>query len=302
MTAVLSTSSRSHVEPAESTPSAGSTPTHAVLAWSGAQRPSGKSRLAMLRSAGLVRRASERVDEGIERTLPVTAALRPLLPGGCLRRGGTVAVGGVRGGDLGGNGATSLLFALLAEASAAGSWCAVVGLPGLGLVAAAETGVAVDRLALIPRPGPDWVDTVGALLDGMDIVVIATPAGVPAQLATRLAAKTRQRGAVLIPVGAWPGADITFEVGGGSWHGLGQGLGRLRRREVEVVVHGRGAATRARRAHLWLPGPQGAPTPMAPTIVPATAGVARALDHRELDHRELDHRVLMEELVERRAS
>jgi hypothetical protein len=296
--AVLSASSRPHVEPAESTPSAGSTPTHAVLAWSGAQRPSGKSRLAMMRSAGLVRRASERADEGIERTLPVAAALRPLLPGGCLRRGGTVAIGGVRGGgDLGGRGATSLLFALLAEASGAGSWCAVVGLPGLGLVAAAETGVAVDRLALVPRPGPDWIDTVGALLDGMDIVVIATPAGVPAQLAARLAAKTRQRGAVLIPVGAWPGADITLEVVGGSWHGLGQGLGRLRRRDVEVVAHGRGAATRARRAHLWLPGPQGTLTPMAPTVVPTPAVPAATVVTRELDRREL-----VTELVERRAS
>jgi hypothetical protein len=160
-----------------------------------------------------------------------------------------------------------------------------VGLPGLGLVAAAEAGLAVDRLALIPRPGPDWVDAVGALLDGMDIVVIATPAGVPAQLATRLAAKTRQRGGVLIPVGRWPGADITLEVVGGSWHGLGEGPGRLRRREVEVVAHGRGAATRARRAHLWLPGPQGTAAPMtAPTFVPAPTIVPARIE-RELERR-----------------
>jgi len=276
MTAVLTASPRPHVEPAESTPSAGSTPTHAAPGLRVVSGAAG-SRLASLRSAGVVRRASERVDERIERTLPVGMALRQLLPGGCLRRGGTVAVaiprpaGGDRAGkDRGseavlGSGATSLLFALLAEASAVGSWCAVVGLPRLGLVAATEAGVAVDRLALVPRPGPDWVDAVGALLDGMDIVVIATPAGVPAQLAARLAAKTRQRGAVLIPVGTWPGADITLEVVGGSWHGLGHGLGRLRRREVEVVAHGRGAATRARRAHLWLPGHLGPTEPIATT-------------------------------------
>src|SRR5687768_13037970 len=117
------------------------------------------TRLESLRAAGLVRRASERVDEGVERSLPVGAALRPLLPGGCLRRGSTVAIS-----FSGAGGATSVLFALLAEASAAGSWCAVVGLPRLGLVAAAEAGVALPRLALVPHPGPDWVDAVGALL------------------------------------------------------------------------------------------------------------------------------------------
>ena len=42
-------------------------------------------------------------------------------------------------------GATSILLALLAGASAAGSWCAVVGMPSLGLVAAAELGIALDR-------------------------------------------------------------------------------------------------------------------------------------------------------------
>jgi len=242
------------------------------------------SRLDSLRAAGLVHRASERVDEGVERSLPVAAALRPLLPGGCLRRGGAIALsvptsgvatgGTALGGTaLGGTatdgralGATSLLFALLAEASAAGSWCAVVGMPRLGLVAAAEAGMVTDRLALVPSPGPDWVDTVGALLDGLDIVAVATPGGVAPRLAGRIAARARQRGAVLVAVGAWPGADVTLEVVRGAWHGLGQGVGRLRRREVEVVASGRGAAARPRRAHLWLPGPSGALTSMAPEL------------------------------------
>jgi hypothetical protein len=226
------------------------------------------ARLDSLRAAGLVRRASERVDGGVEGSLPVTAALRPLLPGGCLRRGGTIAV---RGGSAGGAGATSLLFALLAEASAAGAWCAAVGLPRLGLVAAAEAGVAVRRLALVPHPGPDWIDAVGALLDGLDIVALAVRGGVAPQLAARVAARARQRGAVLIVMGSWPGAEVGLDVVGGSWHGLGQGTGRLRQREVEVVASGRGAAARARRVCLWLPGSSGTPAPMAsaPMAVPA---------------------------------
>jgi hypothetical protein len=212
-----------------------------------------------LRAAGLVRRASERTNTGIEHCLPVGKALRPLFSGGSLRRGSTVAVVTPKSAS----GATSLLFALLAEATAAGSWCAVVGLPRLGLVAAAEAGIAVERLALVPHPGPEWAGVVGALIDGLDLVVTATPTGVPAQLASRLAARARQRGGVLVPIGQWPGADLTLEVVGGSWHGLEQGRGRLRGREVEVAAYGRGAATRPRRARLWLPGPRGTATPMA---------------------------------------
>jgi hypothetical protein len=223
-----------------------------------------------LRAAGLVRRASERVDEGVERGLPVVAALRPLLPGGCLHRGGTIAVsGGIDSGpgsSTGAGRATSLLYALMAEASTVGSWCAAVGLPRLGLVAAAEAGVAVHRLALVPHPGPDWVEAVGALVDGLDIVALATPGGVAPQLANRITARARQRGTVLIAMGAWPGADVALEVVRGVWHGLGQGSGRLRRREVEVVVSGRGAAARSRRARLWLPGATGAATAMTPAI------------------------------------
>src|SRR5262245_20127568 len=54
-----------------------------------------------------------------ERLLPVLDPLAPLLPGGGLRRGSVVSVA---------SGSTSLALALLAGASAAGSWCAAVGL------------------------------------------------------------------------------------------------------------------------------------------------------------------------------
>src|SRR5262245_5859995 len=113
--------------------------------------------------AGLVKLASPDTGgpDGVgERTLPVLPELRALLPAGGLRRGSTVAVaaghpvplGAVPAGGLTSFGATTVLLALLAAASAAGSWCAVVGLPALGLAAAAELGVALDRLALVPEP------------------------------------------------------------------------------------------------------------------------------------------------------
>src|SRR2546422_1478023 len=68
------------------------------------------------------------------RVLPVRPELADLFPWGGLRRGSTVAV----------RGSTSLLLALLAESTVAGSWAAVVGMPNLGVVVAAELGVAAD--------------------------------------------------------------------------------------------------------------------------------------------------------------
>jgi hypothetical protein len=237
-------------------------------------------RLDELRAAGLVRAATEPAGVGVDQVLPVAAPMRPLFPGGGLRRGGTVALTtpDLPRGALA-TGATSLLFALLAEASAAGSWCAVVGLPRLGLVAAGEAGLAIDRLAMVPNPGPEWAPVVAALLDGVDIVVTATPGQVSASMAGRLAARARQRGAVLLPMGAhWPGADLTLEVVRGAWHGLERGRGRLRRYEAEVLAYGRGAAARPRRAHLWLtgPGPATIDTPSIDTTFIDTTSIDQA--------------------------
>jgi hypothetical protein len=202
---------------------------------------------------------SELVGPGVilagERLLPVVPALRPLLPGQGLRRGTTVAVGR----------SAALALALVAGASAAGSWVAAVGLPDLGIVAAAETGIALERLALVPAPGTRaWPTVVAALLDAVDVVLVRPPAGLPAGQARRLAARARERGAVLVPLGTWSEpADLRLAVAASAWHGLGQGNGRLQARWVEVVVGGRGAAGRERRVRLWLPGPDGTIAPAA---------------------------------------
>jgi hypothetical protein len=206
-----------------------------------------------------------------ERLLPVVPAFQPLLPGRGLRRGTTVTVGG----------SAALALALVAGASAAGSWVAAVGLPDLGIVAAAEAGIALERLALVPAPGARaWPTVVAALLDAVDVVLVRPPAGLPAGRARRLAARARERGAVLVPLGTWPEpADLRLAVATSAWRGLGQGHGRLRARRVEVVVTGRGPATRERRAHLWLPAPDGtiAPIPIAHKVGPeGPAGLALA--------------------------
>jgi len=220
---------------------------------------------------GLVRPASAHVlrSDGVgERILPVLPELRGLFPAGGLRRGSTVAVA-LRGP--GPFGATSVLLALLAAASAAGSWCAVVGMPSLGLVAAAELGIALERLALVPDPGPEWPSVVAALLDGIDVVVAAPPGPVPATLASRLAARARQRGSVLVGYGQWTGADLVLETAGGGWSGLDQGRGRLSRRALVVSRHGRGAAARPREATVWIPRDPATPPVESAPLLEATA-------------------------------
>lgn len=204
-----------------------------------------------------------------EQRLPVLAPLEGLLPGAGLRRGTTVSVRAAAG--LGGS--TSLVMALVAQASITGSWVAAVGLPSLGLVAADELGVALERLVLVAAPERDaWGGVVAALVDGFDVVLLhagrtgARPADV-----RRLVA--RERGSVLVQLGpGWPeGADVTLEITAARWEGLDGGYGHLQARKVRVAGGGRGEASRPRHLDLWLPGPSGevevvarTPTPLRP--------------------------------------
>ncbi len=202
--------------------------------------------------------------------LPVSPALTPLLPGG-LRRGSTVSVGG----------SLSLLLALLGAASADGAWCALVGFPRISAEAADEYGIDLSRLALIPTPaagwaGAEWTTVVGALLDAVDIVAARPPhsrggLGLPPADVRRLAARARSKDAVLVPYLAenWPGADVRLQAREGAWSGLGDGTGRLRARQLEVLASGRGQSARPCSASLWLPADGGgavAATPLAPVI------------------------------------
>lgn len=197
--------------------------------------------------------------------LPVLPELAGMLPEGGLRRGSTVSV----------RGATSLLLALLAEATSGGSWAAVVGVPDLGVVAAGELGVEVGRLALVPRPGAEFAAVTAALLDGVDLVVVGSPGKVAGtQVARRLSARARHRGAVLLSLGQWPGADVELHSSPGRWSGLEDGYGYLRERAVRVRVSGRGAAARPMRSELLLPGPSGRPGDSGQGRASAAPGVA----------------------------
>ena len=209
----------------------------------------------------LVRRAAGRYGEALpgkavlsdtvlsdETMLPVLPALQELLPG--LRRGSVVAAGPW----------SLLCLALAAGASAAGAWCAVVGLPQLGVAAAAGAGLDSDRMLLIADPGAGWPQVVASLLDGCELVLLRPPDRPPAQVRRRIEATVRRFGGVLVVAGEWDGAQTRLSVAQQEWTGIGTGHGRLRARRVQVVADGRGGAAQPRSVWLWLPGPDGSVT------------------------------------------
>ncbi len=159
--------------------------------------------------------------------LPVPAALVPLLPATGLRRGSVVQVAG----------ATSLLLALTAAAARDGGWAALAALPDIGLVAAAEAGLELGRTVLVPRPGPEAAATLGALVDGFDVIVVGPTRALGDRDRRLLSARLRTRGAVLLSAGPWPGTDAVLRAGQIRSTGLGDGWGTVQAQEM--TVHGR---------------------------------------------------------------
>jgi hypothetical protein len=179
-----------------------------------------------------------------ERRLAVPGPLGGLLPGGGLQRGSVVRVDGPPG-----SGATSLLLALVAAATAAGEWAAVVDGDGvLGGLAAAEAGVALERLAVVRNvPAAVYGRVLATLLDGVSLVGMTVPRRFRASDARTLAARARERAGVLVAVGSWPGeATLRLRAEHSWWSGLGRGEGLLGERVLRVAVSGRGAAGRER--------------------------------------------------------
>lgn len=187
-----------------------------------------------------------------ERRLEVLPVLQEVFPEG-LRRGSTV---GVRG-----PGAMSLALATVAGPVQAGAWMATLGCDDLGLVAAEQVGIPLHRMILVDLPQrSSWGAVAAALVDAFDVVLISGTYPVKARDARRLLSRARERGGVIIDVGGvWPEAtDVTVDVAGQQWRGLGDGHGVLETRTVTVEVSGR-RGIRPRQVPLLLPGPDLAP-------------------------------------------
>lgn len=168
--------------------------------------------------------------------LSVPPALAGLLPEGGMPKGAVVAY----------SGAGSLLTGLLAAVTGGGGYAAAVGLPRLGLLAAAEMGADLGRLAVVTEPGPDPVEVAAVLLDGLDLVVVGLAGmSVPPSRTRILAARARSKGATLVVTGgAWSGPTLRIDTRVAGYSGLGRGRGRLRSVRLNVCVRGRSAPER----------------------------------------------------------
>ncbi|MGH3351864.1 MAG: hypothetical protein ACRDPS_14445 [Nocardioides sp.] len=163
-----------------------------------------------------------------------------------LRAGGTYAADSL-----------SLAMLLLAGPSGAGEWTAVVGVEDFGAEAAAETGVALERTILVPRPQDSWLEATAALVDVTTLVLVRPSGRVTPAVAEKIGARLRTRGAALVALGDWPRADVRLRASEPRWVGLGNGEGHLRARRM-VVETVRGTAP-PRRTALWFPAEDGSP-------------------------------------------
>lgn len=188
-----------------------------------------------------------------DRLLPVSEPLAGLLPLGGLQKGTVVVIGPSS------QGATSLGLELMAAASGEGHWCAAVGLPDLGLVAAAERGIDLSRLLLVKEPGlsPRWQQVLATLFEAVSLVLFSPGGPVRSSEGRKVAARAKEKGAVLLVLDQkshWSEpADLRCRVTSSSWKGLGEGHGLLRARDLEVELSGRGAAARPQLGTLSFP-------------------------------------------------
>ncbi|MCX5045455.1 hypothetical protein OG921_19995 [Aldersonia sp. NBC_00410] len=171
--------------------------------------------------------------------LAVPDGIARLLPKGGLVRGSVASY----------SGPNSLLAGLLAAATKAGAHAVLIGMPRFGLLAAVEMGARLDRIAVVPDPGPDPVEVAAVLLDGMDLVVLGLGGAAVAPTRSRaLVARARSKGAALVVTdGHWTGVELSLAARVVGYEGLGRGCGRVRAVQLDVSATRRGAPSRTVR-------------------------------------------------------
>jgi hypothetical protein len=155
------------------------------------------------------------------------------------------------------SGARSLMLSMVAAVTAAGGNVAIVGQPDIGLLAAAEMGADLSRLAVIPDPGTDPVEVAAVLIDGMDMVVLGLGGRrVPPTRARAVVARARNKGCTLLVTdGDWQGAPTRlaarvcgYEITPGFRGAPAPGFGRISKVRLQIsgVCAGRRVIGRAR--------------------------------------------------------
>lgn len=207
---------------------------------------------------------SEALPSDSREVLAVPAPLAELLPRGGLTRGSVSVV----------SGANSMLLGILAAVTQADLFVAVIGMPKLGLLAAAEMGARLDRLALIPDPGPDPAGVAAVLLDGIDLVVLGLggTAMAPSRARAVVARARSKRAALLIADGQFAGAEVSIDSRVEGYAGLGRGDGRVHGLQLSVRTQSKAYGMRSGRLDLmsrsdrcveWKPGGGRAPVAVA---------------------------------------
>ena len=215
--------------------------TTGTSASAGARLPAGFT------TASAIAAAAQLSAPGVSSRLQLSEEFSGLLPHSRLKPGSCVGIAG-------GPGQTSLLLRLLAGPMAHGCWSAVIGLPDLGIEAANELGVPLDRLALVPSPGQHWLDVTAALLDSVELVVLNPPHCARPSDAKRLMARARQRQSILIVLNGdrqgglatagsravWPEQpDLVLCAEAADCRGVERGYGSIRARRVQITTGGR---------------------------------------------------------------
>ncbi|MGY2148830.1 hypothetical protein ACW9HM_05070 [Nocardia gipuzkoensis] len=204
------------------------------------------------------------------KVLPIPGGLGAALPEGGLPRGGVVTTAG----------RVYPLLGLIAAATGAGAWVAVLGGAQLGLLAVAGMGGNLARLAHIPDPGQDPLAVAAVLLDGLDVVVLDVPGSAAPSRMRAVLARVRSHDAVLITTGpGWARPDLQMHCDSAGYRGLGRGRGRLRSMTYDIRVSSRGAHhPRTTRIQLdsasgrccWTRQDQQPPTALPPTSITRT--------------------------------
>ena len=222
------------------------------------------------------------VSMALERTLPTSPECAELFAEEALVRGRVLSSAGAA--------STTVAMRLVAAAVAAGGWLAVVDVPTLGLDAASELGIALERVVSITTSSDAevWAEVVAAAADGFEVVVTRVPDGVRPASARKVATRLQQRGVVLVVLGD-PGplvCDGSVGSRGQVWSGVGAGWGHLEHRSVEVMATGRRLPGQRCRT-LEFPAMLGLTTPEPPSLQQTSSGDAAmsgAPDVRELQN------------------
>lgn len=130
-------------------------------------------------------------------------------------------------------------------------------MPRLGAEAAEALGVELSRLVLIPDPGARWLAVAATVAEVLPVVAVRPAGRVADGEVSRLAARLRDRGAVLLVQGPWPQAEAVLDVADAEWTGVGDGHGCLHSRTLTVTVQSRRSPV-PRRARMLLPDSTGA--------------------------------------------